>query len=94
MILTAEFDVLRDEGEAYAARLVADGVSVVHQRFEGQMHGFFTMVGLLPGSDAAIDCMALHIRQTRPAQASGTHGPAFKAGDGVGAPGSGTSIPG
>lgn len=58
VVVTAEHDVLRDEGEAYAASLRAAGVEVASRRFEGQMHGFFTMVGLLPGSDAAIDYVA------------------------------------
>jgi acetyl esterase len=55
VVLTAEHDVLRDEGEAYAERLRAAGVEVSHRRFAGQMHGFFGMVGVLPGSTAGID---------------------------------------
>jgi acetyl esterase len=55
VVLTAEHDVLRDEGEAYARRLAWAGVPVQHRRFDGQMHGFFTMVNVLPGSAAAID---------------------------------------
>ncbi len=50
VILTAEHDVLRDEGEAYAARLREAGVPVDFQRHTGQMHGFFTMLPL-PGSE-------------------------------------------
>src|SRR6202000_1568041 len=41
VILTAEHDVLRDEGEVYATQLVKDRVPVRHQRFDGQMHGVF-----------------------------------------------------
>jgi acetyl esterase len=55
VVLTAEHDVLRDEGEAYATRLEAAGVPVRRRRFDGQMHGFFTMVNVLPGSAAGID---------------------------------------
>jgi acetyl esterase len=55
VILTAEHDVLRDEGELYATRLVKAGVPVRHRRFAGQMHGFFTMVDALPGAAAGLD---------------------------------------
>lgn len=55
VVLTAEHDPLRDEGEAYAAKLAAAGVPTEHRRFDGQMHGFFTMVNVLPGSAAGID---------------------------------------
>jgi acetyl esterase len=54
VILTAEHDVLRDEGELYAMRLVQAGVPVAHRRFAGQMHGFFSLVGELPGSDEGL----------------------------------------
>jgi acetyl esterase len=63
VILTAEHDVLRDEGELYATRLVKAGVPVRYQRFAGQMHGFFTMVGLLPGADAGLDYVTAAIGQ-------------------------------
>jgi acetyl esterase len=55
VILTAEHDVLRDEGEVYATVLKKAGVPVQHRRLAGQMHGFFPMVNLLPGSAAGID---------------------------------------
>ena len=50
VILTAEHDVLRDEGEAYAARLQEADVKVNLKRYPGQMHGFFTLL-MLPGSE-------------------------------------------
>ena len=50
VIITAEHDVLRDEGEAYSSRLQEANVPVDIQRIAGQMHGFFTLL-LLQGSE-------------------------------------------
>lgn len=58
VVLTAEHDVLRDEGEAYVKRLTESGVKLLHKRFPGQMHAFFTFVNILPGSDDGIRYVA------------------------------------
>jgi len=55
LVLTAQHDILRDEGQAYAAALTAAGVEVEHHELAGQMHGFFSMTGILPGSDLGMD---------------------------------------
>lgn len=53
-IVTAEFDPLRDEGEAYAGRLKAAGVATDVMRYDGVFHGFFSMFGVLPQADQAL----------------------------------------
>ncbi|MFC0628793.1 alpha/beta hydrolase [Kribbella deserti] len=54
LVITAEFDPLRDEGEFYAEKLFAAGVPTVLSRYDGMVHGFFAMSGVLEGGRQAI----------------------------------------
>lgn len=62
LVQTAQYDVLRDEGEAYAARLTEAGVSTICTRHAGMAHGFLSLVGLLPAADLALDEAAAWLR--------------------------------
>lgn len=64
LVLTAEYDVLRDEGEAYAAALREAGNRVAVERCAGMHHGFFNWGGVLDGADRAVARACAWLRET------------------------------
>jgi acetyl esterase len=61
--VTAEFDPLRDEGKAYAARLRQAGVPTTYVEYPRMIHGFTGMAMLIPMGRTAIDDMSAALRQ-------------------------------
>jgi acetyl esterase len=63
LVITAEFDPLRDEGEAYARRLRDVGTTVTETRYQGMVHGFALMLGVVEDGQKAIRETADFVRQ-------------------------------
>jgi acetyl esterase len=62
-IVTAGFDPLCDEGQAYAQALQGAGVPVVHEPFPGQIHGFLSMGRIVADSRRLIDTAAARLKR-------------------------------
>ena len=61
MIITAEHDILRWEAQEYARRLRTENIPVVHHNYEGQLHGFFQMLGVMSDARHAIGIAADYV---------------------------------
>jgi acetyl esterase len=62
LVITAEYDALRDEGADYADALVAAGVPVVHTRYMGVNHGFARKLATIDAARTAADQIASALR--------------------------------
>jgi acetyl esterase len=63
IVITAECDVLHDEGEAYAAALEAAGVPIVYRDYPGMMHGFFSFAPVIDDGAAAQEFAVAQLRK-------------------------------
>jgi acetyl esterase len=62
IVITAEYDPLRDEGIAYAERLQAAGVQVTHRHHADMFHDFFSFVNLIDAGNEAVERVGAEIR--------------------------------
>jgi acetyl esterase len=74
LVITAEFDVLRDEGRAYAERLEQAGVSVDYECVPGVIHAFASMLGHVPEAEAAVARVGAWLRARFAQSRSPGHG--------------------
>lgn len=63
IIHTAEFDPMRDEGNAYARKLLAAGVAVEHICHEGMVHNFHAMGAVLPQAQLVLSQIGEQVRR-------------------------------
>lgn len=61
IVVTAGFDPLVDEGDAWANRLEAAGVTVRHLRFDSLVHGFLSLAGIVRAAGVAVDTICQEI---------------------------------
>ena len=69
MVITAECDPIRDQGEAYAHRLKESGVAVELKRYEGAIHAFFNLAGVIDSGRQAIEDAGAALRKALQAEA-------------------------
>ena len=82
-IITAEFDPLRDQGNAYGRRLAAEGAAVTVRCYPGMIHGFVGMRALIKQGDVALDDAAAALRAGLHANVAGVKKRGMVGGDGI-----------
>jgi acetyl esterase len=70
-VITAEFDPLRDEGQAYADQLRQAGTPTVYREYPGMIHGFVTSAGVLDQGKRAIQDATAAMREAFAGAAAG-----------------------
>ena len=63
LVITAGYDVLRDEGEQYADRLAKAGVPVTLRRYDGMIHGFLRRFMFFDGGRFALEDLGRELRK-------------------------------
>ena len=63
LVVTAERDILHDEGVLYASRLEAAGVEVMRRNYPGMVHGFVTLGAILSAADETVATIAFFLKQ-------------------------------
>ena len=63
LVITAEYDPLRDEGEAYGRALQEAGVATTVTRYEGMIHGFFQLPVVIPRGLDAINEIGSYLKR-------------------------------
>jgi acetyl esterase len=65
VVITAELDVLRDEGERYTASLLRAGIAVVGARYQGMIHDFPRKLAMFDAAHVAVAQIGATLRHMR-----------------------------
>lgn len=63
LVITAEFDPLKDEGEAYAKKLKEASIPTIHLCYPGMAHGFFQMGGVIDEGKNALEFVGKTLKE-------------------------------
>jgi acetyl esterase len=66
LVITAELDILADEGSAYVSRMRQAGIDVEHEHFEQMIHGFFQWGGVVAAARLAMNRVVQYLQRQMP----------------------------